>query len=189
MKKHLSSSPFKFLIITLVIIFSATSFVKAQERTITLSGFTQDVIADAVINTLPTSSTSASIDLPADSGYVFFAHGYSNNSIPFTNGGLPATGQLTSSAGHNFQLAPYNANNDLRLEALDSGTLTFAIADQIAYDTLYVLGTAGSGNVNINYTINFTDATTATGPFIVYDWYCNNCTPYAIKDLYLSLIH
>ena len=182
MKKFLPSFFLKFLLIILVINFYAISLVKAQQKKITLSGYNQDVIADTVLNTIPTTITTASIDNPIDSGFVFFAQGYSNNSIP-DSFGLPANGQFTSSAGHNFQLAPYNANNDLRLVTLQSGTLTFSAADTIRYDTLFVLGLAGAGPVFTFYTINFTDATTATGSINVDDWLCNNCTPYAIKNL------
>ena len=113
---------------------------------------------------------------------VFYAQGYSNNAIPYTNG-LPVNGQFTSSAGHHFYLAPYNGNNDLRLIALQSGTLTFAIANQRSYDSLYVIATGGTNSPIVSYTVHFTDATTATGQFLVLDWFCNNCTPYAIRDL------
>jgi hypothetical protein len=178
MKKYLPDLPFKATFSILV----TTLFViqlHAQERTLSLTGYTEDVIADAVLNTLPPSVTTGSLDL---SGSVFFAQGYSNNSTAYTNG-LPINGQFTSSAGHNFQLAPYNENNDLRLVSLQSGTLAFAVADQIEYNTLYILATAGSGGSSVGFTINFTDATTATGTLNIDDWFCNGCTTYAIKDL------
>ncbi len=168
----------KFLLATLCIIWT-NSFIVAQERQLVLSGYTEDVIADAVLNTLPSAVTSTSVDL---TGSFFFVQGYSNNAVPYSNG-LPVTGQFTSSAGHNFQLPAYNANNSLRLVALQSGTLTFGVSDQIAYSALYILGTTGSGGNLVNYTINFDDATTTAGSFVIDDWFCNSCTPYAIRDL------
>ena len=182
MKRYLHFSSFRICILTVFILFITTSFVKAQETKITLSGYTEDVIVDTVLNTLPTVVTTNNIDNPSGSGNTFYAQGYSNNSVPYTNGGLPANGQFTDSLGHNFQLAPYIANNDLRLVALQSGTLTFAVSDTLSYDTLLVLGTAGNGFLNVNYTINYTDLSTSTGTFIILDW-LNNLPTNAIQNL------
>lgn len=182
MKKFLPSFFLKLLLIILLINFCNIPFVKAQGRVITLSGYTADVIADSALNVLPSSLTSTSVDLPTDSGYVFFVQGYSSTSTPFS-GGLPPNGQFTDSAGRNFKFAPYNANNDLRLAASQSGTLTFATSDSsIAYDTLFILATGGSGFDTTHYTINFTDLSTTSGKFIVLDW-LNTYPPYTLSNL------
>ena len=176
------SAQLKRILLTGMFIFCTHLFVKAQfpEIPITVTGFTEDVIADAVLNTVPTTVTTNSIDNPGTN--IFYAQGYSSNAVPLANG-LPVTGQFISSAGHHFQLAAYNGNNDLRLEALGTGTLTFAAQDQREYSNLYILATGGDNSPIVNYTIHFTDATTATGGFTVLDWFCNNCTPYAIRDV------
>lgn len=167
---------------TFFMIFFAQSFAWAQtvEVQIKLTGFTDDVIADAVLNTLPATVTTNSVDAPP--GNVFYAQGYSNNGTAFPDG-LPLNGQFTSSTGHNFQLAPYNGNNDLRLITLQSGTLTFDVPDQREYNSLYIIATGGSNSPTVDYTINFSDATTATGTIVISDWFCNNCLSYGIKDI------
>lgn len=180
MEKYIPSSV-KCMLITVAINFCATTFLNAQATKVSLSGYTEDLIADSGLNLSPSSVTSTSNDLPTDSGYILFVKGYSSGAVPFT-GGLPANGQFTDSVGHNFQFAPYNSNNALRLIALQSGTLSFADADQTSYDTLFILATSGSGWININYTINFTDKSTASGTFIIYDW-LNNIPFYAIRNL------
>lgn len=182
MKKNLRTQFFKCIITTLVIIFYGNFFANAQQVQITLTGYSTDVIADAVLNTLPSTVTTGTID-PTASNDVFFAQGYSNNGVAYANG-LPANGQITSSVNHNFQMAPFNQNNDLSLPAGASGTLTFDVTNQIAYDSLFILATGGNGDVNsVTYTINFSDASTETGSFVIDDWFCNGCDPYAISGL------
>ena len=176
------TSTFKKISLTTLILFYANSFLKAQnpEIQISLTGFNEDVIADPVLNSLPSSSVTNTIDLSIN---IFYTQGYSNNSVEFTNG-LPVNGQYTSSTGHMFQMAPYNSNNDLRLIANQSGTLTFDPVDQRSYSTLYVAANGGDGDVhNINYTINFSDLSTETGTISVDDWFCPGCAAYGIKDL------
>jgi hypothetical protein len=172
--------PRKFLLIGFSF-FCIHPILKAQtpEIQISLTGFNEDVIADPVLNSVPTSSTTNSVDL---STYVFYMDGYSNNGTAYTNG-IPLSEQYLSSTNHSFQLAPYNANNDLRLEATQSGTLTFAAVNQRPYSVLYLAACAGDGDININYTINFSDASTESGSVFINDWFCSGCTPYGIKDL------
>ena len=68
---------------TFFMIFFAQSFAWAQtvEVQIKLTGFTDDVIADAVLNSLPATLTTNSVDAPP--GNVFYAQGYSNNGTAF----------------------------------------------------------------------------------------------------------
>ncbi len=158
------------------------TFAQEQERRIPLTGFNQDVIADSVLNAVPDTLTTSALDYPADSGTVFYQQGYSNNGVAYANG-LPDSGSFISSAGHGFQLAPFNANNDLRLDTLQSGTLTFNTPYQTVYDSLFVLISGASGGPQVSYTINFSDATTSTGEIFADDWFCVNCTPYALRNL------
>jgi hypothetical protein len=182
MKRYLQFSFFKICILTVFILFITTSFVKAQtEVKISLTGFNQDVIADGVLNTLPSTVTTNDVDYH---GYVYFVQGYSNNTIAYLNG-LPATGQFLSSDNHNFQLASYTANNDLKLQmsVLPSATLAFAIPDQIPYSSLFVLASSANGSQIIDYTITFSDASTTNGSFTIDDWGCSTCTPFGIRGL------
>jgi len=82
-------------------------------------------------------------------------------------------------------MAAFNGNNSLRLEAHQSGTLTFDVTQQTSYDSLFILATGGSGGPNLDYTINFSDATTTTGLISLDDWgSCSGgCTSYAINSL------
>ena len=181
MKNNFTWLAWRFHIIILLIFLFTCLVGQAQtEVKITLSGFTQDVIADPVLNTNPNSVTTASVDNPP--GFAFFAQGYSSGSVAFANG-LPVSGQFTSTAGHNFQLPNYTSNNDLRLKSSHSGTLIFNASDQIAFDSLFILGTAGSGNTIVNYTVQFSDLSSFTGSFVLPDWFCNSCSEYAINGL------
>ena len=181
MKKFLPSFFLKFLLIILFITFYATSLIKAQRVQITLTGFNHDVIAEPVLNTDPTTITNSTIDI-APPGHVFFAQGYGAGSSAYPNG-LPVSGQIPSPGNFIFQLAAYTTNNDLRMVANDVGTLTFNVSNQRKYDSLFILGTAGNGLTQINYTINFKTLPSKSGSLLFNDWYCNTCTSYAINAL------
>jgi len=71
MKKYLPSFPFKSILIILGIIFYGNCFAQTQEVKITLTGYSDDVIADAVLNTLPSAVSTNSIDLPTGTGNLF----------------------------------------------------------------------------------------------------------------------
>jgi hypothetical protein len=182
MKKHLPTFLVKSTLIILSIIFCGNYYAQAQQVQVTLTGYSIDVVADPLLNTDPSVVSTGTID-PTGSMDLLFAEGYSNNSTPYLNG-LPVTGQFTSSLNHDFQMAPFDQNNDLNLQAGESGTLTFDVTNQIPYDSLFILATGGNGNVNnVSYTINFSDLTTETGTFTINDWFCNGCDPYAISGL------
>ncbi len=184
MRSNLLHRVFKKLLPTLVVLLLVGLSTRAQvvpaQVQISLTGYNQDVIADPVLNTNPNTLVTSSIDNPP--GYAFFAQGYSNNSTPYTNG-LPANGILVTPIGRHYILAGYAGNNALRLPQNTSGTLVFAAADQKSYDSLFVLGTAGSGSAGVNYTVYFSDLTTQTGTFIFQDWFCSSCTQYAVNGL------
>ena len=158
---------------------TTTPVVSQQIKSIGLTGFNEDVVANGT-NVSPASTTSQAFD--DGNGNVLYADGYTNASnIAETPGGLPATGNFasTQSAARIYQLASYSASNALLLRSSTattyggavSGTLSFQNQYRGTYNTLYVLASTGSGTGTVNYTINFADATTATGTLTFADWY------------------
>jgi len=158
---------------------TTTPVVSQQIKSIGLTGFNEDVVANGT-NVSPASTTSQAFD--DGNGNVLYADGYTNASnVAETPGGLPATGNFasTQSAARIYQLASYSASNALLLRSSTattyggavSGTLSFQNQYRGTYNTLYVLASTGSGTGTVNYTINFADATTATGTLTFADWY------------------
>ncbi|MCY0979029.1 T9SS type A sorting domain-containing protein [Chryseobacterium wangxinyae] len=138
---------------------------------VSVSGFTQDVIANGVGNA--NTSTTTSVDA-VDFAYV--AKDFQSTATsPVLSYGLPVTGQFmtvnTSTPGLTFQLAPYSGSNAIKLSvANDVGTLTFA-TPTAAYN-LYFLATGGSGDAVVGATVNFSDGTSqAFTNLAVSDWY------------------
>lgn len=153
--------------------------VAEQVRAIGLTGFNEDVVANGT-NVSPSSTTTQAFD--DGNGSVLYANGYTNASnIAESPGGLPTGGNFASqqTASRLYQLASYSSNNALALRSSSattyggatSGTLSFQTQFRATYHTLYVLASTGSGTGTVNYTINFADATTATGTLTFADWY------------------
>ncbi len=140
------------------------------------SGFNTDVIADSIGTTLSRTTN----DVDADNK-VFIATGWQYNTT-FTphSFGLPANGIINSliDNGLSYQLAPYNANNCLRLGTNNAGgTLTFQTPR--AAENIYLLHTTGNGSSTMNITVNFSDNTSQTFNNIASnDWFFN--TPFEI---------
>ena len=130
--------------------------VKAQYTAISItSGFNADVVANGV--GAPTTSTNNDVD---GVNYIFIAPDYQYDATcALPTESMPAGGSFTSSTtvGLSFQLASYSANQDLRLTSTDSGVLTFASG--ISAQTVYVLAMGGSGNAEMNISVNFSDGT------------------------------
>lgn len=147
--------------------------VTQQIRAITLSGFNEDVIANGAVTNITTVSSQS---LDAGPGYVLYATGLTGGTK-----GLPSSGSFTSaqSASRPYQLASYSTSNALLLRSsgdnlyggATSGTLSFATQYRGPYSTLYVIGTTGSGTGTINYTVNYSDASTSTGTLTFQDWF------------------
>lgn len=167
-----------------------TPIIVSQAKAITVTGFNADGVANG---TNASSSTSTSTSMDASPGYVLYSSAYTNTGGQSNPGGLPASGSFNSAQDANrpYQLAAYTGNNELLLRSstdnaaggATSGTLSFQTAFRSQYSTLYVLGTTGSGTGSINYTINFADATTATGAITFPDWYYTGTTNVAIGSL------
>jgi len=158
---------------------TTTPIISQQIKPIGLTGFNEDVVANGN-NVSPASTSSQAFD--DGNGNLLYANGYTNASnVAETPGGLPTSGNFasTQSATRIYQLASYSASNALLLRSSTattyggavSGTLTFQSQDRATYSTLYVLASTGSGTGTVNYTINFADATTATGSLTFADWY------------------
>lgn len=158
---------------------TTTPVISQQIRSIGLIGFNEDVVANGT-NIAPASATSQAFD--DGNGNALYANGYTNASnTAETPGGLPTGGNFasTQSASRLYQLASYSASNALLLRSSTattyggavSGTLSFQSQFRATYNTLYVLASTGSGTGTVNYTINFADATTATGSLTFADWY------------------
>lgn len=169
---------------------SAVPTVPQEVKSITLTGFNADVVANG---TKVAASTSSSAPLDAAPGYVLFAQGYSNPGGTAGTGGLPASGTFNSAqnAQRTYQLASYTSNNVLLLRSSSdnasggatSGTLTFASQFQSNYSTLYVVGTTGSGTGTISYEVNYSDATKSTGTLNFPDWYLSSGSASSIRAL------
>ncbi len=158
---------------------TTTPVISQQIKSIGLTGFNEDVVANGS-NVSPASTSSQAFD--DGNGNILYADGYTNASnVAETPGGLPIGGNFasTQSATRIYQLASYSAGNALLLRSSTattyggavSGTLSFQAQYQATYNTLYVLASTGSGTGTVNYTINFADATTATGSLTFADWY------------------
>lgn len=173
--KHFLHYGVKSIILTF---FAQLILINAHaQRQISLTGFSDDVLADPVLNTNPNSLVTVALD-KADktAGYIFYTQGYSNNAVADSDG-LPVSGMFTSIGGHPYQLASYNASNVLHLASGSSNdTLFFSPADQMKYDSIFILANGGSGNPIIGYSLNFSDNSSFTGTFHVSDWYCPGCS-------------
>src|SRR5688572_7380034 len=152
---------------------------KAQTYSpIAVTGYNADVVANG------TGAAAASTTHDVDGvNYNFMAQGYTNPTPTTTTRGLPTSGLITTvvaaTPGLTYQLAPYTANNSLRINGVGTGTLTFTTPT--AGDKVYVLATSGSGTSIATITVTFTDNTTQTFTQTVNDWYDN--TGFAIQGI------
>lgn len=140
--------------------------------TLTASSFNADVIAEGV--GAPLGTTNAAVDaLGNDNVFVSQDFQYSAACAPLLPGqGLPVSGYLVSALSSQvpYQLAPYTANNDLRLTSGNNGTLTFVTPQ--ACRELHLLTLAGQGSGTVTATVHFTDGTTqAFTGLTIADWY------------------
>lgn len=163
----------RYVLSVLVVLVSMLQL-KAQYQTVPLTGFNHDVVANIAGNALGSSTIAYD-----QSDYVFMSDTYNPSGTH-----LPATGLVNSAVastpGLTFQLAPYTANNDLRLTSNQTGTLTFVTPTQTK--DLYILGSTGQGFSNANITVTFTDNTTQSFSTINFqDWF--NGSDYAIKGM------
>jgi hypothetical protein len=142
----------------------------ANSQSLTVaSGYNQDIIASGV-GTL-SSLTTSDVD---GFNYAFLAQGFQTTvtDTPITFG-LPQNGLIDNiSQGPNYQLAPYSANNTLRL---NTGTLsgTVMFTTPVATESVYLLATSSNG-ATVDFTLRFSDGTTQEPTNVaVPGWFAN----------------
>ena len=139
---------------------------------LTVSGFTQDVIAEA--GTDATAVTSTVIDATL---HVMYSANFAavNGSLP---GGVVDNGTIVN-GNYTWQMAPFTGNNALYLSrgglvanTAAGGTLTLASPASLSGISLLLFSTEGNNTANV--VLTFTDGTTANGGnFLITDWYDN----------------
>lgn len=89
------------------------------------------------------------------------------------DGGLPQDRVITASDGASYTLAPYTANNILRISDINvKHTLSLDADSKGKYQRLSFLATGPNGGGNIAASIQFTDSTDMVdATFVVPDWY------------------
>src|SRR5688572_27209906 len=167
----------KTLLLTFGLALGLTGIARAQNYIpVALSGYTADVVANG------SGSVAATTSMDADgASFALVALNYVNPSSISPTSALPNNGLITSAAtaGLTFQLAPYTANNSLRIVSPGTGTLT--LTNPEAADQVVVLATSGSGSSTVTITVNFSDATSQTFNQTVNDWF--NGTGFAIQGI------
>jgi hypothetical protein len=137
---------------------------------ISITGFNQDVIAEAGTSSLTT--TTMPMDGVSVSNKVIYSNAF-KTANGFGGGGIVDNGTISVAAG-NFQLAPYTGNNVVLIQRGGSGTIT--LATPAKYTDLRLLCLSTEGASLIGGVINFSDGTsTALTNFTVADWF-NNTT-------------
>jgi hypothetical protein len=147
---------------------------------IPVTGYTQDVIADAGGTAIATTTTN--FDEPAlqtsQFSYVLYQQGY-NTAFPSL--GVPSTGSIITSPTRSYQLGPISGNNSLQLidpgsfgQPVPSGTLT--LATPAPYAALSLLLADGVGHQPPNgypgtLAVNWSNGSTMDYTYIVYDWF------------------
>jgi hypothetical protein len=126
---------------------------------VAVTGYNADVVANGAGSVI--SSTTDDVDGGVvGNRFNFMASTFVNPTGVAPTSFLPANGLFTSAttAGLAFQLAPYAANNSLRLNGVGTGTLTFP-ATQLAATDVYLLATSGNGASPFTATVTFADGT------------------------------
>lgn len=169
-------------VVPAIALFSASVLMAQNYQTMPISsGFTADVIA----NGIGSSTVTTNNDVDGVS-YAFIAKDFqlTSTSAAITYG-IPVDGVINSvvgtTPGLSFQLASLNANNSLRLAAInDNGTLAFTTPK--AATKLYMLAVSGSGTSTVSVVVNFTDGSSQTFSSIsLADWY--NGSNFAIQGI------
>jgi hypothetical protein len=154
---------------------------------IPVTGFTQDVIADAGGTALATTTTQFDAGPNETQNWVLYQQGY-NTAFPTL--GIPASGSIVTSPSRLYQLGPINGNNSLQLinpnpleggPTVLSGTLSLTIPTR--YAALSLLLADGQGRQPSNggfpgtLAVNWSDGNTTDYAYVVYDWFLLSGTP------------
>ena len=184
------------VLISIILISGLTGVptAKAEEslyEPIAVTGFNIDMIANG------TGSGMSSVECPFDDGgYTFFTQDFKTSHGLNVINALPDNGTIVSSGsaynGATYQLEDYDSANTLFLfgqSAYDctnfgsytypkysgvftggntDGTLTLETSG--SYEKLLFLATSANGDSTFTATVNFSDGTSMTNSFTVYDW-------------------
>ncbi len=135
-----------------------------------LTGFNYDVVADGMTNDPRSTITYEPYKGLDDVDYVFTSEDFIYNGTRPAYF-LPSDRKINSSrvVGLNFLLAPYNAKNVLLLHN-NKGTLDFVTP--VSGKNLYILGTTGSGDADVTFSINYFDGSSQqVAPQLFPDWF------------------
>jgi len=144
---------------------------------LTPGSFTADVIVEKTAPKSINDFTTATMDNVGtnNTANVWYETGYFTNS-PWT--GVPAQGSTFvafSDVNRQFKMPPnYAANNALFIAnhpgaGLTAGTLT--LSAPAAFSRLSIMGSAGNGPVNLNYTVHHSGGADETGTIAINDWF------------------
>ena len=154
----------------LILILSLPNFCYSQTFTpVTVTGFNQDVIAEAGTSSLTTTTTA--LDAVPASNHVIYSLAF-RIANGFGGGGIPDNGTIINGTS-TYQLANYTGNNALLLPRSQSGTFTLVTPAKFSALRLLCFSTEGSSLVS--GVINFSDGTTTAVPsFTLNDWFNNS---------------
>ena len=117
------------------------------------------------------------------SGVAMDSWGHFYSASRYSTGGLPVNGKVTTSSGVPYYLAAgedtskaYDGNDCIRLTS-STQSVTMNLQTIGVYNNVYVLATAGGpgeGNyADFKVTLKYTDGTTGSTEYRLYDWYDN----------------
>ena len=146
---------------------------------IPVKGFTKDLIANGSSGTGNLTSVTAldGVDGEFTSTRYYYVSGFSWGGVTGKYG-LPVSGLLTSTGftGVNYQFAPYDSLNALKLSAGQSGTLS--LLNPGIFSKISILASMGGPGPtsygNFTAELKFSDGTSETATFTVPDWYNSN---------------
>lgn len=145
----------------LLIAASAQKLFAQTYNPITLSGFNEDDIAEAMP---ATTTTSNSMDL---TNHIMYTQAFAT--AAGITGGLPNTGTVVSGT-RTYQFASYAGNNTLHITTTAPQTLT--LTTPARFSKLSIMGLSTEGSTTITATVNFTNGTNTSFTNInVQDWY------------------
>ena len=138
----------------------------AQFTPIPISGFSQDVVAEA--GPSPLSTTSMEIDGLTSSNKVMYSAAFA--SFASIAGGLPDNGTINN-AGDIYQLAPYNGNNALFVKRNQTFELT--VPTPAAYAKIRLLAFSAEQASTINVGLGFSDGSFSPylTNYVLADWF------------------